>query len=103
VGHTTLISGEGPLATEELLRAELDRGYVLGNHTWDHADLVKLPAAKQAAEMDRMSTEQHDITRTWPCLFRPPYGAYNKATLHLARLPTIIRYFKHHHYRFVKL
>jgi len=36
-------------------------------------------------------------------LARPPYCAYNNATLHLARLPTTIRSFKHHHYRFVKL
>jgi len=156
--------GDNAAVHRRLLKVELSRGFVLGNHTWDHADLVNLSAAKQAAEMDRMSTEQHAITHTWPCLFRPPYGAYNKRTLHLAQrrrmrvwlwsvdtedwkangsgsgywirriirlaetegiklrhpvilmhnqpagnpatvgaLPTIIRYFKHHHYRFVKL
>jgi len=164
VAATFFNLGVNAAAHPRLLKAELNRGYVLGNHTWDHADLEQLSAARQAAEMDRMSTEQHDITGTWPCLFRPPYGAYDKTTLRLAQrrrlrvwlwsvdtedwkaagsgsdywirriirlaetegirlshpvilmhnqpagnpatvraLPTIIRYFKHHHYRFVKL
>src|SRR5262245_9210849 len=164
VAATFFNLGVNAAAHRRLLKTELSRGFALGNHTWDHADLVKLTAARQAAEMDQMSTEQHHITHTWPCLFRPPYGAYTKRTLHLAQrrrmrvwlwsvdtedwkaggsgsghwirrivrlaetegiklrhpvilmhnqpignpatvsaLPTIIRYFKHHHYRFVKL
>ncbi|HEX9065195.1 MAG TPA: polysaccharide deacetylase family protein [Streptosporangiaceae bacterium] len=156
--------GQNAAARPRLLRRELADGYVLGNHTWDHADLTDLSASKQAAEIDEMSAEQHRITGTRPCNFRPPYGAYNRTTLHLAQrrrmrvwiwsvdtedwkaegsgssywvhriirlaetegadqqhplilmhnqpignpatvaaLPVIIRYFQHHHYRFVKL
>jgi len=156
--------GDNAAVRPHLLVRELADGYVLGNHTWDHTDLADLPASKQAAEMDRMSAEQYRITRTRPCNFRPPYGAYNRTTLRLAQrrrmrvwlwsvdtedwkadgsgssywvhriirlaetegirqrhplilmhnqpignpatvaaLPVIIRYFQHHHYRFVKL
>lgn len=156
--------GDNAAVRPRMLTRELADGYVLGNHTWDHADLADLSASKQAAEMDRMSAEQQRITRTRPCNFRPPYGAYNRTTLRLAQrrrmrvwlwsvdtedwkadgsgsaywvhriirladtegiaqrhpvvlmhnqpignpatvaaLPVIIRYFRHHHYRFVKL
>jgi peptidoglycan/xylan/chitin deacetylase (PgdA/CDA1 family) len=77
--------GVNAAARPRLLRRELARGFVLGNHTWDHADLVHLTASRQAAEMDRMTAEQENITGTRPCLFRPPYGAYNRTTLRLAQ------------------
>jgi len=77
--------GDNAAARPHLVSHELARGYVLGNHTWDHADLVDLSAAGQAAEMDRMSAEQQRITGTRPCVFRPPYGAYNATTLRLAQ------------------
>ncbi len=77
--------GVNAAAKPHLVSRELARGYVLGNHTWDHKDLVDLSAAGQATEMDRMSAEQQRITGTRPCVFRPPYGAYNATTLRLAQ------------------
>ena len=77
--------GQNAAARPHQLRRELAGGYMLGNHTWDHRDLTGLSASAQAAEMDRMSTEQQRITRTRPCNFRPPYGAYNRTTLRLAQ------------------
>jgi peptidoglycan/xylan/chitin deacetylase (PgdA/CDA1 family) len=38
-----------------------------------------------AREMDEMSAEQQRITGTRPCVFRPPFGAYNRTTLRLAQ------------------
>ena len=41
-------------ARPSLVRKEARDGHVLGDHTWDHPDLVLLlPAASQAAELDR--------------------------------------------------
>jgi peptidoglycan/xylan/chitin deacetylase (PgdA/CDA1 family) len=57
---------------------------VIGNHTWSHADLIRLPARSQASQMDRAGTEQHLLTGHYPVLFRPPYGDYNAVTLTLA-------------------
>jgi peptidoglycan-N-acetylglucosamine deacetylase len=67
------------------VRAEVRGGYAMGNHTWNHPDMAALPAARQAAEMDRATAEQWSITRTTPCAFRPPYGKYDSATLRLAQ------------------
>lgn len=77
--------GQNAAARPGLLKRESDGGYVLGNHTWDHADMAKLSASRQAAEMDRMSAQQRRITGTKPCDFRPPYGAFNRTTLRLAQ------------------
>lgn len=77
--------GENAAARPRLLRRELAGGYVLGNHTWDHDNLAKLTAARQAAELDEMTAEQVNITGRRPCVFRPPYGAYNRTTLRLAQ------------------
>jgi peptidoglycan/xylan/chitin deacetylase (PgdA/CDA1 family) len=68
-----------------LVRREWTQGFVLGNHTWDHRNMAKLSASQQAAELNRMSAEQRKLTRTVPCVFRPPYGDYNAKTLRLAQ------------------
>jgi len=77
--------GENAAASPSLVRSEARGGYMLGNHTWDHPDMTTLSASAQAAEMDRASAEQHAITGTWPCAFRPPYGSYNSTTESLAQ------------------
>jgi len=68
-----------------LVREEAERGYAMGNHTWDHPHMAALSAARQAAELSQASAEQRSIAETVPCAFRPPYGEYNPTTLSLAR------------------
>jgi len=77
--------GVNMAARPSLVRVEARDGYVLGDHTWDHPDLVLLSAAGQAAELDRVSAEQWSLTRTVPCVFRPPGGDYDATTLRLAQ------------------
>jgi peptidoglycan/xylan/chitin deacetylase (PgdA/CDA1 family) len=76
--------GVNVAARPGLARKEVKAGYAMGNHTWDHANLVLLGASQQAAEMDRMSAELRSATHVRPCVFRPPYGDYNSVTLRLA-------------------
>jgi peptidoglycan/xylan/chitin deacetylase (PgdA/CDA1 family) len=77
--------GENMTVRPQLVRYEARHGYVLGNHTWNHPIMTRLSVAAQAAEMDRVIAEQRFLTRTVPCVFRPPYGIYNATTLMLAR------------------
>lgn len=77
--------GENIATRPAQVRAEVKAGYVTGNHTWDHANLLLLSAAGQASEIDRASTEQRSASGTVPCVFRPPYGNYNATTLQLAQ------------------
>ena len=77
--------GQNAAARPEEVRAEGRAGYMLGDHTWDHADLTTLSAARQASEIDRESAEQKLLVGAGPCAFRPPYGSYKATTLSLAQ------------------
>ncbi|HEY0718986.1 MAG TPA: polysaccharide deacetylase family protein [Streptosporangiaceae bacterium] len=68
-----------------LVRDEVEQGYAMGNHSWDHPHLTTLPAARQGAELSQASAEQRSIAGTDPCAFRPPYGEYDPTTLRLAQ------------------
>ena len=77
--------GVNVAARPALVRTEVRAGYAMGNHTWNHPDMVWLSAAQQAAEMDRMSAGLRAAAGVRPCVFRPPYGDYNSVTLRLAQ------------------
>ena len=68
-----------------LVREEVQEGYAVGNHTWNHPHLTTLPATGQGTELDQASAEQRSIAGTAPCAFRPPYGQYDATTLKLAQ------------------
>jgi peptidoglycan/xylan/chitin deacetylase (PgdA/CDA1 family) len=76
--------GQNMAARPGLVRQEASMGYVLDNHTWDHATMTGAASA-QAAEMDRAAAEQVSLTGVQPCGFRPPGGTYNSTTLSLAQ------------------
>ena len=63
------------------LQRSVAEGNELGDHTWDHPDVTKLTPKDLTAEIDDQAAalEKDGIPR--PRLFRPPYGAYNDATL----------------------
>ena len=76
--------GVNVAARPGLARKEVRDGYAMGNHTWNHPNMVRLSTSQQAAEMGRMSTELRRVADVLPCVFRPPYGDYNSVTLQLA-------------------
>jgi peptidoglycan/xylan/chitin deacetylase (PgdA/CDA1 family) len=56
-------------------------GHLIANHTWTHPDLVFLPRAAVADEMNRATAAIHEVTGRVPALFRAPYGAWSPAVL----------------------
>ena len=68
-----------------LVRKEVRAGYAMGDHTWDHPNMVLLSAASQAREIDRMNAKLKAVARVRACAFRPPYGNYDAVTLSLAQ------------------
>ena len=76
--------GVNVAARPGLARKEVRAGYAMGNHTWNHPNMVRLSTSQQASEMGRMSTELRRAAGVLPCVFRPPYGDYNSVTLRLA-------------------
>jgi peptidoglycan/xylan/chitin deacetylase (PgdA/CDA1 family) len=52
---------------------------VVGNHTFNHADLTKLDRIVMASELQQGKDAVETATGVQVQLFRPPYGAHNQA------------------------
>jgi peptidoglycan/xylan/chitin deacetylase (PgdA/CDA1 family) len=66
--------------------AELrDPLFAIGDHTQRHRRLDRLSPADQSAEIDEEAAVLRAAGVRQPALFRPPYGAYDRATLALLR------------------
>src|SRR5947209_4522810 len=59
----------------------LEAGSALGNHSYTHALLPKLPESGYSSEIDTTNKLLKFILKTDPVLFRPPYGARNAGIL----------------------
>ena len=71
-------------AHPELTRQVAAAGHMVESHTWDHADLTKVPASAWPGEVDRTGELIQSLTgRPVTCL-RPPYGATNPSVVALA-------------------
>jgi peptidoglycan-N-acetylglucosamine deacetylase len=63
------------------LRDELRHGFDVGDHTQNHAWLIRLSSAGQYAQIHDAATGLAHFGVPFPRLFRPPYGAYNRQTI----------------------
>ncbi len=75
VKATFFIVGKRAAAHPEMVKLIAAEGHAIGNHTWDHPDLVKLTPDQIKSEIDRTEQQLHSILGYLPSLFRPPYGA----------------------------
>ena len=74
---TFLVVGELAEQHPDLIKAELAGGHNVGNHTYHHVNLTKIPQRLVAAEITACDDVIRNITGTPPHLFRPPGGDYN--------------------------
>lgn len=72
-----------------LIREIVKDGHSLGNHTYHHVNLTRVPVDYQAAELQACGDVLERITGRRTPLFRPPGGDYNRNVLALA---TTMRY-----------
>lgn len=70
-------------AYRETLLRELRDGDALGDHTWSHPDLALL--GNPRAQLQSALAAIRGVSGYTPCVFRPPYGAYNSNTVSAAR------------------
>jgi peptidoglycan-N-acetylglucosamine deacetylase len=71
--------GQNAAASPGLVRRQHEEGHEIGNHSWSHPDLTRLPPEEVRAQLDRTSRAIEDATGRPPALLRPPYGARNDA------------------------
>jgi peptidoglycan/xylan/chitin deacetylase (PgdA/CDA1 family) len=64
-------------------RAVVARSDVVGNHTWNHVDLTKLPADGYPGEVDATTNLLEGLTGQTVRCTRPPYGDSNPAVVSL--------------------
>jgi peptidoglycan/xylan/chitin deacetylase (PgdA/CDA1 family) len=66
-----------------ILREELRNGDALGDHTWTHPNLVTSGGAQ--SQLQRTKSAIASLSGYTPCVFRPPYGAWDGSVLRAAR------------------
>ncbi|WP_159770463.1 polysaccharide deacetylase family protein [Streptomyces sp. HM190] len=64
-------------------------GHQIGNHSWDHADLTKLGAAKVASQFSRADAAIKQATGKKPTTVRAPYGAHDATVRAAAGRPLV--------------
>ncbi len=77
VKATFFLVGDMAERHPELVRAELAEGHEIGNHTYDHVNLTKIPTEEVATEIAACGDVLQSIAGVRPHLFRPPGGDYD--------------------------
>jgi peptidoglycan/xylan/chitin deacetylase (PgdA/CDA1 family) len=62
---------------KEILKRMADEGHYIGNHTYSHPNLTKLPEPQIREEIEKTRELIGDLDRGIK-LLRPPYGAHNE-------------------------
>lgn len=77
---TFFVLGERVLREPEVVRRMAADGHEVDNHSFDHPDLRRLTPAAQAREIESTQQALRGLG-VEPHFFRPPYGAYDAATV----------------------
>jgi peptidoglycan/xylan/chitin deacetylase (PgdA/CDA1 family) len=85
VRATFFLIGERARRHPDVVRAIIDAGHEVGNHTWRHRNAWLLPPAAAAREITEGARILGDILGRPPRLYRPPWGIVNAAALATAR------------------
>ncbi|WP_416969465.1 polysaccharide deacetylase family protein [Streptomyces sp. 4F14] len=89
VRATFYLVGQNVQRNPSVAKAIAQGGHQIGNHSWDHADLTKLSAAKINSQFSRTDTAIKQATGLRPSTVRAPYGANNAAVRKAAARPLV--------------
>ena len=78
VKATFFLIGENAKNNPELVKREAEEGHLIGNHTYHHVELEKIPAEQATKEIEDTNKEIYEITGEYPSYVRPPYGVWKK-------------------------
>lgn len=77
VKATFFVVGEKAEQAPNLVKAEIAAGHSVGNHTYHHVNLCRIPDRLVAAEIEACGEVIQHLTGQQPTLFRPPGGDYD--------------------------
>ena len=70
----------------ELLKRMTAEGHLIGNHSWSHPDMTKVPNARIKEELDKVKEAVSQITGQKEMQFlRPPRGIFSERTLAVSK------------------
>ena len=69
----------------DIARAVVAAGHAIGNHTWDHPNLIFCSSAETHRQLQRTQQAIFDATGVEARLFRPPFGGRRPISLSVAR------------------
>ena len=78
VRATFFLLGKNVKENQELVQRMQAEGHLLGNHTYNHVQLNKIPETTARQEILKTNTEIYEATGKYPEYMRPPYGAWKK-------------------------
>ncbi|MEW9548189.1 polysaccharide deacetylase family protein [Nonomuraea sp. NPDC050783] len=87
---TFFVVGQNVAARPSVLRGIAAAGHEIGNHTWSHPDLTKLPMAAVRAQVARCDRAVRSAAGISPALVRPPYGALDTTVRAAVRRPLVL-------------
>ena len=93
VKATFFVVGEMALKYPDLVRSEVANGHVVGNHTFHHVSLTKIPAAGVLTEWQANQEAVKAITGDTMRFCRPPGGDYDDTVIRTAaelKLTTVL-------------
>ena len=75
---TFFLMGKNIQGNESIVRQMQEEGHLIGNHTYNHVQLNKIPVSKAREEIEKTSNEIYKITGVYPTYIRPPFGSWRK-------------------------
>ena len=78
VQATFFIMGKNIQGNEELIRQMQEEGHLIGNHTYNHVQLNKIPRELACEEIQKTNNELYEVTGFYPSYIRPPFGAWQE-------------------------
>src|SRR5579859_7160897 len=84
VQATFFVIGSEAAAHPDLVQQESQQGYLVGNHTWTHPNLITLSPAEIRSQLQSASNEIEADTNQAPTLMRPPGGSFNSEVQSIA-------------------
>lgn len=78
VHATFFLMGKNIDGNEELVQRMQKEGHLIGNHTYNHVQLNKIPREMACEEIQKTNNEIYEVTGVYPSYIRPPFGAWQE-------------------------
>ena len=89
-GATFFAVGGAANYSPQIVKAENDAGFTVGDHSWNHPDLRKLSPAAIVDQIQRTNKAIKAASGEAPTLMRPPFGGVNQVVRANVEMPIIL-------------